>query len=44
MWLSKALLRIIALIGLITIIPYTLWWAFTGLNWSDTLDEIESLD
>lgn len=31
MWLLKAFLRLIALIGLITIIPYALWWIFTGL-------------
>lgn len=44
MWLLKAFLRLLALVGLITIIPYALWWIFTGLNWWDTLDEIEWLD
>jgi len=44
MWLLKAMLRLLALIGLITIIPYILWWIFTGLSWWDTIDEIEWLD
>lgn len=44
MWLLKALLRFLALIELITIIPYLLWWIFTGWSWWDTLDEIECLD
>jgi len=44
MWILKAFLRFLALVGLITIIPYAIWWVFTGLNWYDTLDEIEWLD
>ena len=43
MWLLKAFLRLLALVGLITIIPYAIWWIITGLNWWDIIDEIEHM-
>jgi len=43
MWLLKSALRLMALIGLITLIPFAIWWVFTGLGWWDTIEEIEYL-
>ena len=39
----KILLRLCWIIGLITIIPYGIWWICTGLNLYETEDLIESL-
>ena len=43
MWLLKAFLRLLLLLGFITIIPYVIWWIFTGLDFWETIDEIECL-
>jgi len=44
MILLKILLRLLLLIGLLTIVPLIFWWIITGLGFHDTLDEIEYLD
>jgi hypothetical protein len=44
MYILKAFLRLLALVGLITIIPYIIWWIVTGWNWIDILDEIDDID
>lgn len=43
MFLLKALLRFLLFIGIITIIPFVIWWIFTGMDWFDTEDEIDYL-
>ena len=44
MILLKILLRLLLLIGLLTIVPLMFWWIFTGLGFHDTLQEIECMD
>ena len=44
MWIIKAILRLLLLIGVVTILPYMLWWVFTGMDYIDILEEIEWLD
>lgn len=44
MILLKMLLRLLFLIGAITILPLIFWWVITGLGFFDTLEEIEWLD
>jgi len=39
----KALSRFLLLIGFITIVPYAIWWIFTGMDWDETIDEIDML-
>ena len=41
MLIIKAILRLVAILGLVTIIPYLLWWIFTGFNWFETTDLID---
>lgn len=39
-FILKAFLRLILLIGFITILPYVIWWICTGYDWIDTIEEI----
>jgi hypothetical protein len=41
--MKKIILRFCWLLGIITFIPYGIWWIITGLNLYEALDIIESL-
>ena len=43
MAIIKITLRLCWLIGVITIVPYGIWWVLTGLNLYEAEDLIDSL-
>jgi hypothetical protein len=45
MWhILKTFLRLLFVVSIITIVPFVLWWVFTGLGFYETIDEIELID
>ena len=39
--MKAAICRFLLIIGMITVIPYFLFWVITGMNWIDIMDEID---
>ena len=43
MWFTKGILRLVLVVAMVTIIPYGIYWAFTGDDYLDILQDINFL-